>query len=271
MHSGGRQIAVYRSINFIPVSLLADGRPVFSKDVNSATRVDPRFNDILMAESSGTSRYDAVTVQFNARLWNGLNLYAGYTLSKATDDAPEQNVALSNPTSTVLSNPFDSSYDHGRSYSDQRHTFVTSMVARPTFQLDNKLLNSVLNKNQLGVIAYVNSGQAFNIISTRDLNNDGLRQDRPFGVARNSGSTPALFNLDLRYSRFVAFGEKYRLELFAEFTNFFNVDCIVQYNNTAIVTDTNGQIIGGIPDFRARNQSTSQESRQTQLGIRFIF
>ena len=30
-------------------------------------------------------------------------------------------------------------------------------------------------------------------------------------------------------------------------------------------------MIGRLPDFKARNQSTSQESRQLQLGIKFIF
>jgi len=154
--------------------------------------------------------------------------------------------------------------------SDQRHTLVLSLVARPTFRSYNKLLRIILNNNQFGVITYANSGYAFNIISLTDLNNDGMRQDRPLGITRNSGTTPPLFNLDLRYSRFIPFGERFKLEMFAEFTNFFNVNSIVQYNNPSVPTDGNGQIIGGIPDFR-NYASTSQESRQTQIGIRFVF
>jgi hypothetical protein len=271
VHSGGRQIAVYRSINFIPISYLADGRPVFSQTPNAETRYDRQFNNILMAESAGTSQYSALAIQFNVRSWKNLHFSANYTLSKATDDAPEQNIALGNPTNSVLSNPFDRSFDRGRSYSDQRHTFVISLVARPVFEIENDTLRRILNNNQIGVITYANSGQAFNIVSVLDLNQDGLRQDRPIGVPRNSGTTPPLFNLDLRYSRFVPFGERFRLELFAEFTNFFNVNSIVQYNNTTVATEMNGNLIGSIPDFRSRNQSTSQESRQTQLGIRFQF
>jgi len=32
-----------------------------------------------------------------------------------------------------------------------------------------------------------------------------------------------------------------------------------------------GELVGGLPDFCARNQSTSQDSRQFQLGFKFIF
>ncbi len=271
VHSGGRHIAVYRSLNHIPIRILADGRPVYSRLVNSITRHDPRFNNIFIAESAGRSRYDALTIQFTARSWKGMQVSANYTLSKATDDAPEQNLANPGGTNLVLSNPQDRSYDHGRSFADQRHTFVMSMVAHPTFETGNTRLNYLLNNNQFAVIAMANSGQAFNIVSNLDLNNDTLLQDRPLGISRNAGTTPPLFNLDLRYSRFVSLRERLRLEFFAEFTNLFNINSIVQFNNVAVATNNNGELLGPIPDFRLRNQSVGQESRQTQLGIKFYF
>jgi hypothetical protein len=121
------------------------------------------------------------------------------------------------------------------------------------------------------VIAAANSGYAFNIVSNLDLNNDTLFQDRPLGVARNSGTTPPLFNLDLRYSRFIPLRERFSLEILAEFTNLFNINGIVQFNNVSVTTNSNGELVGPIPDFRARNQSVGQESRQAQLGIKLIF
>ena len=39
IHSAGRHIAVYRNINLIPFSFLADGRPVFSRLVNPADSI----------------------------------------------------------------------------------------------------------------------------------------------------------------------------------------------------------------------------------------
>ncbi|MEQ1762909.1 MAG: TonB-dependent receptor [Pyrinomonadaceae bacterium] len=270
-HSGGRHISAYRSINYIPIRHLADGRPVFSQIVNPATRFDPRFNNILIAESAGTSSYDALTVQLIARNLKGVNISAHYTLSKATDDAPEQNIAFPNGTNLFLANPLDRSFERGRSFTDQRHTFAVSMVAQPKFEVRSNFLRRVLNHNQLAVIATANSGYAFNIVSETDLNADGFRHDRPLGIARNSGTTPPIFNLDLRYSRFVPMGGSMRFEVFTEFTNVFNVSGIVQFNNISVPTNSDGELIGSLPDLRARNQSTFQESRQFQVGVRFFF
>jgi hypothetical protein len=75
----------------------------------------------------------------------------------------------------------------------------------------------------------------------------------------------------LRYSRFFTFTERYKLEAFAEFVNLFNINSIVQFNNVTVTTNANGELIGGLPDFKSRNQSTSQDSRQFQLGFKFIF
>jgi len=273
IHSGGRHIPVYRNINLIPFGFLADGRPVFSRLVNASTRFSPRFNNILMVESVGVSEYNAVTLQFTKRLSRGLQFSANYTLSKATDDAPEQNLSASAFQNLILSDPYNRRLDKGNSFADQRHTFVMSLVARPKFNFANKTLRYLLNNNQFGIIATANSGETFNIVSTSDINNDGVTGlDRPVGVKRNSGKTPPQFNVDLRYSRFFDLAERYKLEVFAEFQNLFNVNSIVGFNNVTVTTNaTTGELIGGLPDFKARNQSTSQDSRQFQLGFKFIF
>jgi hypothetical protein len=61
------------------------------------------------------------------------------------------------------------------------------------------------------------------------------------------------------------------VEVFGEFVNFFNINSIVQFTNVTVQTDANGELVGSLPDFRARNQSASQDSRQFQLGLKFIF
>jgi hypothetical protein len=51
-----------------------------------------------------------------------------------------------------------------------------------------------------------------------------------------------------------------------------NADSIVQFNNTSVPTNPlTGEMIGSLPDFRLRNQSIAQESRQFQVGFRFTF
>ena len=81
IHSSGRHIPIYRSVNRInPVGTLADGRPIYSDTVSAATRMDPRFNDILLAEASGNSNYNAFTAQLNKRFSKGYQFSANYTL-----------------------------------------------------------------------------------------------------------------------------------------------------------------------------------------------
>jgi len=274
VHSGGRHIPVYRSINMInPRRFLADGRPVFSPTVNAATRLNPRFNVIQMVESVGVSRYDALTLQLTQRFSRGIQFSANYTFSRATDDAPEQNVTTGIFQSLVLSDPTNRALDKGTSFADQRHTFVMSVVARPQIHFENRRLRSLFNDNQFAVIATANSGETFNLLSGVDLNGDGIRtSDRPVGIRRNSGTTPPQYSVDLRYSRFFNMTERYRVEVFGEMQNLFNINSIVQYNNVTVTTNpATGELIGALPNFRARNQSTAQESRQFQLGFKFIF
>jgi len=173
----------------------------------------------------------------------------------------------------ALSDPTNRSLDTGYSYGDQRHTFVMSLVARPEFDVRNKALRYLLNHNQFGIITTANTGERFGIMSNLDLNGDGLIwPDRPVGIKRNSGKTPAQFNLDLRYSRIFKFTERFRLEVFGEFENLFNINRIVSFNNVTVTTNPlTGELIGPLPDFTSRSQSTAQESRQFQLGLKFTF
>ena len=264
VHSAGRHINVYRNINPInPVRFLADGRPVFGN-----ARLDPRFGRVVIAESDGVANYDALALQLKQRLSRGIQFSVNYTLSKAVNDSPDGDIE-----GLFLSDPTNRGLDRGFSSADQRHTFAMSMVLQPKFDLQNSLLRRIFNNNQFAVISTANSGQRFNIYAdVFDLNGDGIDVDRPNGIKRNAGKTPPQFNADLRYSRFINFSERYKLELLGEFQNVFNINSIVGYSNTLVQTDpTTGEIIGPMPDFRARNQSISQESRQFQLGFKFIF
>ena len=282
LHSGGRHIPVYRNINaHVPLRYLADGRPVF--DPTPQARLDPRFRLILLAESAGVSQYDAMTLQLAQRFSRGIQFSVNYTLSRAVDDAPEQEVAYDEGlgrNQRSSSDPTNRSFDKGYSYGDQRHTFVMSLVARPNFELENGSLRLLLNNNQFGMIARASSGERFSPriapdASGPDLNNDGLAvPDRPIGIKRNSGKTPPQFNLDLRYSRFMNFTERYRLEVFGDVQNVFNTNNIVQFSDVTLPTDRlTGEMIGPMPDFETRTSDPhrSLESRQLQIGIKLHF
>ncbi len=311
IHSSGRHIPVYRNINCLPVAsqgTLPDGRPIYgtftvntNPPVPPATtnpnagvvsisgctnRIFPQFQNILQVESVGNSNYNAATFQLAKRFSRGYQFNVNYTLSRSTDDAPEQNLVAA--SSLALSDPSNREFDRGLSLADQTHTFIMSFVGRPQFNFENKGLKYVLNNNQFGIIATANNGETFNITSNLDLNRDGvLGNDRPVGIERNSGRTPRQFNVDLRYSRFIPITERFRLEFFAEAVNIFNINSIYQYNSTVLASNRNalpgvansfdtlvnpltGEIRGSLPNFRSLSV-TSLDSRQIQLGIKFNF
>jgi hypothetical protein len=277
IHSAGKHIPLYRNINRInPLATLADGRPIFSNTVNAVTRRDPRFNNILMAESVGSSEYNAMTLQLNKRLAQGYQFSVNYTLSKSEDDAPEQNLVATQVGNLVTQDPTNRRRDFGPSLADQRHTFVMSFVGRPKFELSSKALNSILNGNQFGIIATANNGERFNIVAATDINLDGFTgSDNPVGITRNSGVTPRQFNVDLRYSRFIDFNERFKFEIFGEFINVLNKNSIFQFNALTVTTDpATGNLTQTVPTVVQRlaaNSVTSLDSRQFQLGFKFKF
>jgi len=59
------------------------------------------------------------------------------------------------------------------------------------------------------------------------------------------------------------------LEVVGEFQNLLNINII--FTNVTVATDADSELTGGLPDFRALNQSTAQESLQFQLGFTFFF
>jgi serine/threonine protein kinase len=204
-------------------------------EISGATctnRMFPQFRNIKMVESAGNSRYSALNLQITQRFSSGLQFSANYSFSKATDDAPEQNITTGGIQNLVLSDPTSRALDKGRSFADQRHTFVMTTVFQPRFNSADKTFRSIFNNNQFGITADANSGATFNSVADFDLNRDGVStSDRSAGIRRHARATPPQFNVDLRYSRFLNFTEHYKLEFFGEFQNLFNTNSIVGYND----------------------------------------
>jgi hypothetical protein len=204
-------------------------------------------------------------VQLIKRFSRGYQFTASYTWSHAIDDAPEVNVLDSN---VQLSDPTNRRRDRGNSLSDRRHIFYVSGVLAPAVSLSNRFWNALFNDNQISFILSADSGDTFNILSNRDLNNDRILMDRPLFIGRNVVDGPNHFNLDLRYSRFVRLGERAKVEVFAEFTNLTNHPNITDLTTTVAV-NADGSLVSPLPSRFPR--AGALESRQFQLGFRLHF
>jgi hypothetical protein len=133
------------------------------------------------------------------------------------------------------------------------------------------------NHNQLGVIIQANSGLPFNIRSNRDLNGDGLTNDRPLGLERNTGRLGTVFNVDLRYSRYIPFTTTARGEVFVEAKNLFNRQNISGVTRV-VATDAAGNPLVDISDTTATSTpgqpfsgTAGYDQRIMQVGFKVQF
>lgn len=269
IHSEGRQLAVYKQTNCTETAAtLADGRSVYN--CGAGFRLNPNFQNIIEVGSGGNSNYNALTLQLSKRFSQGYQFSFNYTLSKVRDNAPERN--LQGVGAATQSDPGNREFDWAYGVADQRHTVSASFVARPKFDVSNKVLSYILNQNQFGFSAFAGSGETFPIVTNFDLNRDGVGNDIPVGLERNAGRAPGFFNVDFRYSRVIPFTERFKLEVFAEATNIFNINSTLSYGSTTLTSgfnQTTGELTS--PINYSNFTRSAQESRQGQVGVKFTF
>jgi hypothetical protein len=270
-YTRGYNMPVITNINPInPIRRLADGRPVYSTAVNATTRMDPRYNVINMVESIGESDYRNLTLALTRRAADGIQFDFAYTLGKSEDTSPVTGV-LSVQADAGRSNPEDLEFDRGPNVLDQRHTFVGSIVARPNYGGDNRVLGGLINGTIVGLAMQFASGIPVNLRTNPGEINNGVASDRPAGVPRNALNLPARYNVDLRLSRQVPVG-RFRPEVIAEITNLFNT---VQWSGvtaTVPVDTATGLPTGTLPTRGDQlNPTGGYEQRQFQLGFKVSF
>jgi hypothetical protein len=172
-----------------------------------------------------------MTVAVSKRPSARYQLLVSYTLSKAEDTSTDyqsnfivQNNGLGRDPSNKLGLPlgFDPESEHGPSTHDQRHRLVVSGVY---------MLPAAV---QLSGIITAASGRPFTPLAGADLNGDGnggaFPSDRArvnpalesTSVARNSETTAAQNNVDVRVSRRFPLGGRASFEAILDVFNLFN-------------------------------------------------
>ncbi|MQA30064.1 MAG: hypothetical protein GEU82_09530 [Luteitalea sp.] len=259
----GRNLPVLMDVNLVPSGqTLADGRPIYS-----TARIDATFDHINVFQSIGESLYNALTLTLARRMQRGWQTQVTYTLARGTDNAPLTGTYVVGSQDDRVSDPSNLDREDGVTPFNQTHTLTASAVVTPEVPGDG-LGAMVLNHNQLSLIFQANSGLPFNIRSNVDLNRDGVTNDRPIGVERNAGRLGTVYNLDLRYSRYIPFGPGPRAELFFEAKNIFNRENVSAVNRV-VTTDAVGNPIAPIPDVFPGDAGYDQ--RIMQIGFKIAF
>lgn len=276
VNSIGRNMPVLVDVNLIPMgAVLGDGRPIYSTTVSAATRVDPTFDHVNVFQSIGESTYNAATVTLTKRMTHGWQGQATYTLARGTDSSPLTGSYVVGSGDDRMSDPSNLSRDQGLVPFNQTHTLAVSSVLAPSVS-GSGVGAMLLNHNQLGIILQANSGLPFNVRSNLDLNKDGVLNDRPLNIDRNTGRLGTVLNLDLRYSRFIPLSTGQKFELFFEAKNIGNRLNIAGVNRV-VTTGANGVPTTSVPTpavALAGSQfsgTSAYDQRIMQVGLKFVF
>jgi hypothetical protein len=150
-------------------------------------RPEPGVGTVTQFESTGRSLSDRLNVNLNYRVPQKRIFMGGnYTLGQVKNHADS--------ATQLPANSLDPDAEWGPSFQDVRHR-VNAMINVPLF------LGSRVSVN-----ANAQSASPYTITTGEDDNLDGVVNDRPAGVGRNSARGSARFDMSLRLSRNFSFG-----------------------------------------------------------------
>jgi len=287
----GAKITRSRDINYLPNSnsqLLARGVPLGGIGFNEITgsvigstaagRIDPRFLQVNIYESSANSFYHGLALGFTKRYSHHFLISANYTLSKAMDEVTDFN------SDFQPNNQFCSRCERSLSPFDQRHRFVlTSVIESPlTSKKGASAISHICGDWTFAPIITAVSSRPFNVLTGVDINGDThsntdrpiVTGSNPLPLGRGTGEGPNFFEVSLRLARTVRFTESARLELLLEGFNIFNRVNFASVNNF-VGPNYQGPFspegINGLPATRPLGFTSAFNARQIQFGAKFTF
>ncbi len=143
------------------------------------------FGDMTPNLTTGTSDYNALSVNLRKRFTTKYEFLVSYTWSHAIDDSTD---VVS--TSDAPQNNFDPNAERSVSTFDQRHRLVLSGVYNTGHIGGSGFVHAVFSGVTVAPIFEISSGRPFNILTGTDTNFDfDPLTDRPNVVAANSGTT----------------------------------------------------------------------------------
>ncbi len=291
--SRGRFLPTFINKNIAPSSALATLTVASGQFAGQSVtvpiytaRLDPNFFNITEVRGQVESQYNALVLQANRRLTNGLQFQMNYTYSRARDNGQTSVTFTSTNTPT---DPYNQNLDRGPTSFDIPHRFVASAVWSPKFGQDSSAVQrALLNGWTLAPIVMAQSGRPYspgvsviNRTAANALNSSitGSGGDSYFlPLGRNSFRQPKIVNIDMRLSRRFNFTEQTNIEFLVEAFNLFNRTHITSVNTTAfnLVSATPGAVgtllvpVASFGTDSATGNSIFRE-RQVQLAVRFTF
>jgi hypothetical protein len=229
---GNRGIDLFRSID-VNAPILVGGSYVYP---------NPALGQVRQIQSEGYLKGNALELTFRGKPSKYFAGQIQYTLSRTY-----------NNTSGITSfpaNSYDPSADWGRSDNDRLHKFDLLASSQPTRFFT------------FGTALSLYTGKPVTIVTGADNNHDGIVNDRPPGVARNTMAGPGLINLDLNLSHdFSLSKQKKGAKVISVSLNSFNV---LNHPDYVTYIGTTSSPLFGRP-------AAAQPPRRIQLDVQFKF
>jgi len=177
----------------VSYQMLRGRRLMRSVNVNApgpdGVRPEPNIGNVTQFESTGRSQSDRLTVNMNYRVPNRRIFMGGnYTLGQVKNHADS--------ATALPANSLDPNAEWGPSFQDVRHR-VNAQANFPFFA--GTRINGNVNAQ---------SATPFTITTGVDNNLDGVVNDRPAGVGRNTARGTARVDVGMRVSRTFSFGQR---------------------------------------------------------------
>jgi len=211
------------------VCTAAEGTPVTfyrHPGTNGPARPNPAFGRISLFDSGGNSLYHGGFVQYQRRFANHFEAQGSYTYSKVLDTTPDATSVVpgnAGDDAKVAQDTLRPNLDRGPGNSDVRHRFIISGVWDLAYAnaFTSGALKGILGDWQIGLITQIQSGAAFNDVTTGDPGNDAnTANDRSPGAGRNTIRGPEFATVDVRLSKDVPLpSERVRVRFIAELFN----------------------------------------------------
>jgi hypothetical protein len=163
-----------------------------------------------------------------------------------------------------VSDPTNIHRDYGNADNDTRHNLVIQGIYQPTVSARSW---HWLNGFELSSMTFMNSGYPINPIAGTDLNNDGVINDRPVFVSRNSLYGRGLSQEDAQIKRYFSFGERFHLAAFVEAENLLNTNNL----NCNTTSGCTGAVINTVNSSNFLSQTSARTSRNIQTGLSLKF
>ena len=123
----------------------------------------PGLGSTNIVEPGGNSNFNALQLTIERRFAKGFSILANYQFGKSIDEA-----SANKGTGSNMTNPYDRSFDRGRSDFDRTHVFNFSGLWELPIHFQNRGVNAVLGGWNLNGIVSLMSGYPFTVTSGVD-------------------------------------------------------------------------------------------------------